>query len=519
MKKYLLLFLSIGLILTSCKKSDDAVADLAQEESTEEPKEEPKEEVNITVQDFMWQALNLWYFWQGEVPDLADERFSLQSDYEEYLSQNPDPEEFLNTKLLFSEDKFTFYSDNFKDLTNFLAGIFKSNGMEFFLTRPPEGGNKVIGVVRYIIKDSDATSKDLQRGDIFYAVNGVELMAETDAQGFITSSNLELLDPDTYTLNMANIVDDVTVPNDKEITLTKQEGLEEDPILLHNVLEISDKKIGYLMYNIFTAGSGEKLNQVFIDFKASGVTDLVLDLRYNGGGRGTTATILASLISGQDTDNLFFKTRYNDKLQAIFDPIDVENNFVNTTGTLSGNMNTPLASLNLNKLYVLATDRSASASELVMVGLEPYLDVVHIGTTTVGKNQGSVTLVDDIDSGFIYSPDRENQINPDNQWGLQPLVSKVENAAGFSDYSDGLFPDIELREDVLNLGILGDIDEPLLAMAIQDITGISAKRSFEVQLPAEVIMDSKMFYPFENNLILDNLPGSLKNKIKSKMKD
>ena len=512
MKKHLWLFLSLGFLLITCKKSDDLVVNQVQEESTEEP----KEGVNTTVQDFMWQALNLWYFYQGDVPDLADDRFSLQSEYDEYLSQNPDPEEFLNNKLLFSEDRFTFYSDNYKDLTNFLAGIFKSNGMEFFLTRPPEGGNKVIGVVRYIIKDSDAASKDLQRGDIFYAVNGVELIAETDAEGFIISSNLELLDPDSYTLNMAYIVDNVTVPNDKEITLTKQEGLEEDPILLYNVLEISDKKIGYLMYNIFTAGSGERLNEVFVDFKAAGVTDLVLDLRYNGGGRGSTATILASLIYGPNTDDLFFKTRYNDKLQAIFDPS--EYNFVNTTGSLDGNMNTPLSSLNLNKLYVLATSRSASASELVMVGLEPYLDIVHIGTTTVGKNQGSVTLVDDYDSGFQYSPDREDNINPGNQWGLQPLVSKVENAVGFSDYSDGLFPDIELKEDVLNLGILGDRNEPLLAMAIQEITGISAKRSFDVQLPAEVIMDSKMFYPFENSLILDNLPTSFFKNINSKLK-
>lgn len=510
MKKYFLLLLAMVLVLANCKKNDDEVP-------TEEIKEEPKEEVNIIVQDFMWQTLNTYYFWQGDVPDLADDRFASQSKYEAYLASNPDPEEFLNDKLLFSGDRFTFYSDNYKDLTNFLSGISKSNGMEFFLTRPPEGGNKVVGVVKYIIKDSDAASKDLKRGDVFYAVNGVELMAETDADGNIISSNLDLLNPDSYTLNMADIVDSATVPNGKEVVLTKQEGLEEDPILLSDILEVGGKKIGYLMFNFFKSGSGEQLNTIFGDFKAAGITDLVLDLRYNPGGTGSTATILASLIHGTDTNELFFKTRYNDKLQAAFGS-DVEHYFVGTTGSVSGNMDTPLNSLNLNTLYVLATGSSASASELVMVGLEPYLDVVHIGTTTVGKNQGSITFVDDPENGNVYEEERENQINPDNQWALQPIVSRVENSAGFSDYADGLLPDIELRESLGDLGILGSADEPLLARAIQEITGISAKQSFGVARPIEVLMDSKMFAPFENSLILDNVPAAIKAKLKTRPK-
>ncbi|WP_289644699.1 S41 family peptidase [Maribacter aestuarii] len=168
-------------------------------------------------------------------------------------------------------------------------------------------------------------------------------------------------------------------------------------------------------------------------------------------------------------------------------------------------MNEMLNSLNLNQVYILATGGSASASELVMVGLEPYLNVVHIGTTTVGKNQGSLLFVDDFENGNVYNTDRENEINPNNQWGIQPIISQLENSVGFSDYTDGLVPDIELEEDITNLGVLGDPNEPLLARAIQEITGVSAKRSFEVQIPSNIVSSSKLFDERNTALIMDNL--------------
>ena len=505
MKKYLLLFLFIGTITQSCKKNDDTtVIEEEQEEIVEE--EVVEEEVDIQVQDFMWQSMNLWYFWQANVPVLADDRFSTQIEYETYLKSNPDPENFLLDELLFSEDRFTFYSDDYKEFTNFLSGVSKSNGLEFGLSRIGSSDD-VFGFVEYVIKDSNASTKDIKRGDYFIGVNGTELNV---------NNYIELLfgENDTYTLNMATIENNTISPNGKEVTLTKQENLVEDPILVNNVLNIGDKRIAYLMYNGFIAGSGEELNQVFGDFKAQNVTDLVLDLRYNPGGRGSTAQILASLIYGTNTSDLLYRTRYNDKIQSIFETGELDRNFVATTGNLDGNTNAALNTLNLSTVYVLATGASASASELVMVGLEPYMNVVHIGTTTVGKNQGSVTLVDDPENGNVYDPEREEQINPDNQWALQPIVSRVENSEGFSDYSDGLVPDIELDEDVTNLGTLGDVNEPLLARAIQEITGVGAKRSFEVAMPVNLVSSSKLYDERNTALILNGLKISSKNILK-----
>ena len=505
MKKYLLLFLFIGTIAQSCKKNDDTpVIEEEQEEIVEE--EVVEEDVDIQVQDFMWATLNAYYFWQGDVPVLADSRFSTYVEYETYLKSHPDPEKFLLDELLFSEDRFTFYREDYRELTNLLSGISKSNGLEFGLSRIGNTDD-VFGFVEYVIKDSDASSKDIKRGDVFIGVNGTELNV---------NNYIDLLfgENDTYTLNMATIENNTISPNGKEVTLTKQENLVEDPILVNKVLNIGDKTIGYLMYNSFTPGSGEALNNVFADFKGQNVTDLVLDLRYNSGGRASTAIILSSLIYGTNTEELFYRDRYNDKIQAIFEPGELDNNFVATTGTAYGNSNAALNTLNLNSVYVLATGASASASELVMVGLEPYINVVHIGTTTVGKNEGSFTFVDDPENGNFYNPEREDRINPENQWALQAIVSRSENSAGFSDYSDGLIPDIELEEDITNLGTLGDQNEPMLARAIQEITGVGAKRSFDVLMPVNLVSSSKLYDERNTALILNGLKISSKNLLK-----
>ncbi|MGJ8714143.1 MAG: S41 family peptidase [Maribacter stanieri] len=505
MKKFFLSVLCLGLIVTSCKKNDDGPVI---EEEIENPEEETPVTVDIEVQNFFWQTLNLWYFWQSDVPDLADDRFDTQTAYEEYLIENDDPVALLENKLLFSEDRFTFYSDDYTELVNNSAGVSKSNGLQFGLGRISDS-DEVFGFVEYIVKNSDASTKDIKRGDLFVAVDGQTLYSNRENP---EDNNLDLLfsDNDTYTLNMAEIVDGGISASAKKVTLTKSEGLEEDPIHVNTVITSGDKKIGYLMYNQFVSGTEDELNAVFADFVSQGVNDLVLDLRYNLGGRGSTAAVLASLIKGTNTSDLLFKTIYNAKIQAQLESSFTDNFFVSTTGTNDDNSNAPLNTLNLNRVYIIATEGSASASELVMVGLAPYMNVVHIGGTTVGKNQGSLLFVDDPENGNVYSPENVDNINPNVQWGLQPIISRVENSAGFSDYIDGLVPDIELSEDVTNLGVLGNADEPLFARAIQEINGVSGKSNFDVLIPANVVSSSKLHDPRNAVLLLNNSVPSTK---------
>jgi len=486
MKKYIALFMGLGLLMAGCSNDDNGNVP-----GPGGPNPDPS--ANVTVQDFMWKAMNLWYFWQGDVPDLADDRFSNDADYTDFLESEANPEDFFFNKLLFADDRFSFLSDDYVELTQNLSGISRSNGLEFGLFLFSDSDD-IFGYVRYIVPNSDAATKNIARGELFTGVDGQTL-------NITNYTDLLFGDNATYVLNMADISGETITPNGKEVTLTKEENLVENPVFIVKSFEVSGQTIGYLMYNAFTNEFDTELNNAFGQLKSENVTDLILDLRYNSGGSVNSSRLLSSMIYGPNTDELYIRQRWNDKIQAAFDDSDLEDYFANQLDN-----GTALNTLNLDRVYILTTGSTASASELVINGLDPYIDVITIGTATTGKNEFSLTMVDDPDregAPFIYTPSRENQINPDNSWAIQPLVGRNENAAGFSDYTNGLPPDIELDEDLENLGVLGEINEPLLARAIQEITGVSAKMDFSVQMPVNLFSSSKMFQPIRDNMILD----------------
>lgn len=494
MKKFFLFFLGLTLVLASCSKDDNQIKNVATPQP--EPDPDPVAQVDVTVQNFMWQALNLWYFWQAEVPNLADDRFATNAAYTEFLEANTDPESFYFDTLLFGDDRFSFLNDDYKELVNNLSGVSKSNGLEFGLVRF-SGSDDIFGYVQYILPGSDASTKDIQRGDIFLRVDGVQL----NINNYI---GLLFGDNDTYELSIAHIEGNTIVDDNRTVSLTKVENQVENPILIAETLDVNGTKVAYLMYNRFLSNFDEELNAAFAQFVADGATELVLDLRYNPGGNVNTSRLLASMIYGTNTSDVYIRQRWNDKIQAQLSDDFLTDYFASSTGS------SPINALNLSRVFVLAQFSSASASELVMNGLDPYVDVIHIGETTRGKNEFSITLVDNPGNSFIYNSNLEGDINPDNSWGLQPLVGRNENANGFYDYTSGLSPDIELAEDLANLGVLGNVDEPLLARALQEITGGGAKKDFTVQMKAESFTTSRIQTPIKDNMWLDKpLPTNL----------
>ncbi|SDQ67707.1 S41 family peptidase [Flagellimonas zhangzhouensis] len=484
MNKYFLLFLGLSLSFLSCS-DDDGIR------NGDTPDPDPT--ADVTAQNFMWQAMNLWYFWQGDVNDLADDRFASNAEYTEFLEGYTDPESFFYDTLLYGEDRFSFANEDYSELVSSLSGISQSNGLEFGLGLIGDTNN-VFGYVQYIWPDSDASTRDIQRGEFFTRVDGVQLTVDN-------YSNLLFGDNSTYTLGMATVTNNTISDNAKEVTLTKIENQIEDPILIAETLDVNGTKVAYLMYNRFLSSFNEELNAAFAQFVADGATELVLDMRYNPGGSVNTSRLLASMIYGTNTNDLYIRQRWNDKIQAQLSEDYLTDYFASSTGASAIN------TLNLNRVFVIATGSSASASELVMNGLAPYVDVIHIGETTRGKNEFSITLVDDSGNSFIYSDDREGQINANNSWGLQPLVGRNENADGFYDYTSGLVPTIELGEDLTNMGVLGDVNEPLLARALQEISGAGAKKDFTVQMKAEAFTSSRIQTPLKDNMYLDKPLG------------
>ncbi|WP_149206342.1 S41 family peptidase [Flavobacterium johnsoniae] len=485
--KSILFLCLLSFFLQSCEDEDDV-----------------RTPAQLQVNDFVWKGLNELYLWQGDVANLADDRFSSQEELNSYLEGYSNPEDLFQDLLnkpvskypSNAIDRFSWIVSDYTVLEQELGGITKNNGVDFRLTRVAEGSNDVVGYVRYIIPNSDASSKAIKRGDFFTSVNGTKL----------TVSNYKslLVDPDSYTLDFADYNGTAFVLNGKSVALTKT-VLEENPILINKVINSGGHKIAYLMYNGFYAEYDSKLNQAFQGFKNEGATDLVLDLRYNGGGSVRTSTRLASMITGQFEGKIFSKRQYNFKQMAGMTAEDLEVLNERFVKDIDG---TPVNSLNLSTVYILTTSSTASASELIINGLKPYINVVQIGETTTGKNVGSVTLYD--------SPTfTKRNVNPNHKYAMQPLVFKISNASDFGDYTQGLVPTYVQLEYLRSYGVLGDTAEPLLNMAISKITGAAAKKvQNDHGLVLPYISDSKKINGLRNEMYIDGNAGEFIKTLK-----
>lgn len=446
---------------------------------------------NLKINDFIWKGLNLYYYWQADVPNLSDQKFNNQGELNSFLTNYSTPEN-LFSDLLYQysiADRFSVMYSDYSVLEGNLNGITKNNGVDFQLVRPNSDPDVVFGWVRYIIPNSDAAAKDIRRGDIFYAIDGVPLR-------YSSRNYSQLLAQETYTLNLASFINGSLTPNGRSVTLTKTQ-LTENPILMNTIITQNQHKIGYLMYNGFYAAYDNELNQVFGDFKSQNITDLVIDLRYNSGGSVNTATRLASMIIGSKNGQVFARQQWNSKVNSYFEannPNQLVNLFTNSIDNKAVN------SLNLPKVYILTSKASASASELLINGLKPHLNVIQIGDVTTGKNVGSITLYD--------SPSfNKNGRSSSHKYAMQPICFKIVNSEGFGDYADGIKPDEanKYTEDLGNLGQLGNVSDPLLSRAIQKITGTG--RSIQnTPKNYEALKDSKSMRAFGTELYLDEVP-------------
>ncbi|NNE33166.1 MAG: peptidase S41 [Winogradskyella sp.] len=411
------------------------------------------------IKDFVWKGMNTYYLYKSEIPDLANNRFSTNDEYVNYLNSFTSPENLFGSLLYLPEsvDKFSRITDNYFDLQNQQQGTSLSNGIEFNLYRFTADSDEVFGAITLVLNNSVADDLGLQRGQIFRAVDGVNLTVNN----FVDL----LFNQDSYTLNFGDYDDNGTIQaEDDTVTLNGASASLNKVLYTENPVHIAESidlgsgiKLGYLMYNGFNSSFNDALNNAFANFQAQGVNELVVDLRYNGGGSVQTAAYLGSMITGQFTDQVYSKLFYNENLQSN------NRNFL-FTNSIDGIG--AINSLNLSKIYVLTTNRrTASASELLINSLDPYIDVVVIGENTVGKTQASITVYDS--QNFT-----SNGVNPNHTYAMQPLVANSSNVNNQLVPFNGLTPDFEITERPSTLGELGNPEEPLLEVAINDILGL-----------------------------------------------
>ncbi|OOG77425.1 S41 family peptidase [Algoriphagus sp. A40] len=399
-------------------------------------------------------AANSW------ILNVMDEVYLWLDDLGTPIAENSDPEDYFEALLFRPTDRFSVIYPDYQELINALNGVNLEAGYEFILYRENPTSDNVVAEVSYIKKNSPASNVDLQRGDVINKINGTVLTIGNYQQLLGEIDGMHTLSYSRFDEESEGFV------AKPDVTLTAVQ-LAENPNFLDTIYTVNGEKIGYVVYHFFAPGPGEnstaydnEMDGIFGKFKAEGIDHLIVDFRYNSGGYVSSAVNLASLIApGVSSSSIFSKTKYNSYLMEELEQLrNVQTSFLAKNQNLGNTMEG-------NRVYILTTSRTASASELIINGLKPYMDVAIVGDTTTGKNVGSIPF--------------EDEENDQNNYGILPIVSQSFNSLDQSDYTEGFVPNITLKESQERLRPLGDINELLLRTAIGQITGITSGARFQ----------------------------------------
>lgn len=412
-----------------------------------------KDDPTPTVDPSSETAVNNW------IQDVMDQVYYWLDDMKTPIADDSDPEDYFESLLNRPTDRFSYITPDYQELINSLNGITLEAGYEFTLYRESSSNDNVLAEVTYIKKNSPASAVDLKRGDRIRKINDTQMTLDNYRELLDEISTTHTIDH--YRLNEETLV----FENLGNLSLTPVQ-LAEDPNYLDSIYTINDQKVGYLVYNFFAPGPGTSSTQyddetdaIFAKFKSGAINHLILDFRYNGGGYVSSAVNLASLIApAVTTSDIFYKTKYNSFLSQYSDFQNVQTAFESKSENL-GN------TLEGNRIYILTSSRTASASELIINGLKPYMDVYIIGDVTYGKNVGSIPF--------------EDEDNAENAYGILPIVTQSFNSLDQSDYTNGFTPNVEALESSELLLPLGDVNEILLRTALEQITGESSSGRFQ----------------------------------------
>jgi carboxyl-terminal processing protease len=414
---------------------------------------------NLVIKDFVWKGLNAYYLHQDEIANLADRRFNSDEQLNTYLNSFTDYTSLFSSLLLASDVKSSLLEE-YSDLDAIIPRTGFLNGMEFGIIEEPGSTENAIGYVTHILPNSDASAKNIFRGNFFNAVDGTQLTQTNFENLLINGSN-------SLNLTMVDFDGTTAIPNSKIVALEKQ-NYKYDTVFIQKTLAIDTYNIGYLMYNNdFSKASINNLNTAFLNFKNQQVNELVLDFRYNisGGSFVKNISNLASMITGQFTDKVFIKEQWNLKAQSWFETNQPDSLLTKFPAKL--NVTTDFNSLHLTDVYIVLNGihfSGSSAIELLINSLNPYINVHLIGTNTAGNNTAAITLYNAANYNFSLK-------NKAHTVALQPIVLSLFNKNS-QTYKDGFTPNIILcpNENILDLGVLGQHTEPILEKVLEAIT-------------------------------------------------
>ncbi|WP_343305969.1 S41 family peptidase [Chitinophaga niabensis] len=407
------------LLLTACRKNDTT------------PPPERRDSLG-RVNQWILDSMRRFYYWQDEIPAQPD--FSLPSD------------QFF-TSLLSKKDRFSYLSGNGIAPSSNSYFIF---GFHYIITQVR---SQVIGVVTFVNTNGAAYNAGLRRGSYFMAVNGQTITAEN-----MNTINKVLNKAGSLTIAAAVYKNEVFMQEGGNIQLSPGYA-NENAVHYTRVFQQDGKKTGYLYYSSFDENYDAALLTAFNKFKQAGITELILDLRYNAGGSVASSAKLGTLIADKLTQQEVYVIYQGNKYEGR--KTQTLQAALQTSASNAGKQYTELASagIHINKVYILTTGGTGSASELLVNNLPPFLEVVQIGSNTHGKDEASFSLRD------LRSP---RQVN----WVLTPIIYKLQNKLGQGSYANGILPKYPIDETAtLPLSEVGATQDVLLRKALELIYG------------------------------------------------
>lgn len=421
----------------------------------------------LTVHDFVWKGLNAYYLYQNQIEDLSDRRFSSDEELNAYLNTFSDYNTLFSNLTISSDEKSNLIED-YNTITTTELRVSITHGLEYGIIADPNHSENVLGYVTHILPNSNASTKNVLRGEFFSTVNGAQL-TRTNYQNLLNNGS------NNYTLEMASF-DGFNISSNGKTVLLEKQNYNYPSTFIEKVIPLASDNVGYLMYNNdFSRSYLSDLNNTFLSFKNQSVSKLVLDLRYNigGGSFAKNISLISSMFSDQFTDEVLIKEAWNAKAQSWF--LVNQPDSLLTKFTTRLNESTNINSLNISDIYVILNGNNftgSSAVELLINSLNPHLNVHIIGNQTIGNNTGKITLYNSVDYNF-------EQKNETHNVALQPVVLSFLNKND-QTYENGFSPNLSLcrNEDLLDLGNLGESSDPILNRVLNYIsTGTTASNT------------------------------------------
>ncbi len=377
------------------------------------------------VRDSVYVISQSLYLWNSNLPSATLFKPTSYPTADSVMRKIRTYSPFVNGKY---QDRWSFSMDK-TTWDNYVNGSSTDAGIEYGFVDNADLR------VRLVYSQSSAGSQGVKRGWKVLKINGIDATVAN-----ISQLNTELSKSSQTVLFLK--------PDGSQQTSTLTAGAyKSDYVINPKVININGNNIGYFAFDSFLGeainGQTAKstlnlLDQTFADFKSKNVTELILDLRYNGGGYGLVSNYLANLIAPASAIGKIFAKSEHNTLYTQY----------NSTSYFRQSNN----GLNLSRVVIIVNKGTASASEELINGLKAVMNVKLIGNTTHGKPVGYYAI-------------------PTMNYYTFPVAFKNVNASGTGDFYEGFTPDKLQIDDITH--DLGDVNEACLSTALNYLkTGV-----------------------------------------------